>query len=108
MKRRNRRQYKDPSPPLSIYFIGVGSYLFIKIGVSEDVEKELKNIQERNPSYPLTLLGYISGCDEKAEKGLFEKLIDFHIGKGWFERSLEMEECLDWFEEDSSLKGIED
>jgi hypothetical protein len=71
MKRRNRRQYKDPSPPLSIYFIGVGSYLFIKIGVSEDVEKELKNIQERNPSYPLTLLGYISGCDEKAEKGLF-------------------------------------
>ena len=70
----------------------------------------MKNIQERNPSYPLTLLGYISGCDEKVEKGLFEKFIDFHIGRGWFERSLEMEEGMDYLlEEDlNPSEGMED
>ena len=106
MKRRNRRRHKNPSPALSVYFIGVGNHLLIKIGVSEEVERELKNIQERNPSYPLTLLGCIpGGGDAGLEKEIFEKFIDFHIGRGWFERSLEMEEYLDWFDEDSALKG---
>jgi hypothetical protein len=104
VKRRNRSRHKDPSPLLSVYFIGVGDHLFIKIGFSEDVEKELKNIQERNPSYPLTLLGYIPG-DERLGKEIFEKFNRLQLGMGWFERSLEMEKFLDLFEEDSTPSG---
>jgi hypothetical protein len=107
MKRRNVRRHKNPGDG-GVYFIAAGDGLYVKIGISEDVKEELKNLQRRNPDIPMELLGYIPGGDEELEKEIFERFIDFHIGRGWFERSLEMEEFLDWFDEDSTLRRIED
>ena len=94
---------RSPSP-WGVYFIGAGDYLYyVRVGGSEEVEEELKNLQERAHS-PLTILGHIPGDNYVKTGGstdyFYNKRGDIPPPVGWFERSLAMEEFLDSFEED--------
>jgi hypothetical protein len=104
MKRRNRRRHKG-----GLYFIALGSpWLYVKIGISEDVREELERIRREESPSPVELIGYVPGGDEELEREIHENLKDVHLGKGWFNMCREIREYWEWFDEDGSLRDLDE
>lgn len=65
-----------------IYFIGMLNDSIIKIGISNDPQKRLKELQVANP-YELRLIFMFRG-DESKEIQLHEKFVEYNIRGEWF------------------------
>ena len=77
--------------PSRVYFIKCGE--FVKIGVSSDPLKQLRNLRIGNP-FELELLNHIPG-NEALESALHEKFADLHHRYEWFHFRGELREWIE-------------
>jgi len=88
------KAYENTKNGRSVYFIGNEELGIVKIGISNDVERRLSDIQVSFP-YDLKILAVLENKTTQLEKYLHDKFEKYNKRGEWYELSKEIKEYID-------------